>query len=258
MKKVKDYIKAEKVDGCYSTPDGNIFERSLRGLNYAHAHQRPVSEWSKNGELISDNVAKDSVELKNEILEKTSHRVEDLHGLSCEQLSEILTPSTEDPDLGDQIDLDKMNKAQLLSLLVQLDPTAKPGKSTKDQIMDLIEDANTLDAYDKPQLIELLTALDKPGDTGEPAVLEGLSPDQVESLSEGNLRALALLVRDQVHDTETQAALDAIGMIVDTPEDTTDQKDVPANDNTDATPPPTAEGAQENAQEGAQEGAPEL
>lgn len=195
--------------GCYITPDGSVFYREYSGLQFARAatgNPKEVYEFDANAELVTPvNADEERVELIAKIGDDLTnkYRPEQLANLSNEGLrklaGDIKTSTTaqesaDDADEDDnEVNLDKMNRNGLVTLMNELDPTHAVTKETKAELKDLIVNANTLTGYEPDALIALLRAFNPDmitEDTTDEDVLKVLNADEI--------KALVLNSRDEV------------------------------------------------------------
>jgi len=214
LKKIAaEFIKGKNpknAKGCYVAPDGSVFYRDYSGLQYARAqagNPQEVCEFDEKGDLVKH---KDADAERADLLVKISqdptskYQVAQLANLSNESLrnltADLTAPSTttdakapQNSDDGDTIDLDRMKHADLVALLLDIDPTHVIEKETKGQLKDLIVASNSLTDHDDAKLISMIKAFDP-----ELITEDTTDEDVVKVLSNDDLKAIVLNVRDGV------------------------------------------------------------
>lgn len=204
--------------GCFVTPDGQVFERDYRGLQYARGHAGKgveVLEYDENGELLTPE---DQVEKREELIKaiaeskKNKYKEPQLRNMGYEGLVKLsedidkelaskqaagnpVDENIEDPE-DNVVDLNKMKKNELIDTLFDLDPreTKKDlEKFTKDQLKALIVSANSLTDYEVEDLLELVAEFDN-----DDSILDDeITPEDLErALDKTELTALVLHLRD--------------------------------------------------------------
>jgi hypothetical protein len=192
----KEYAKTTGLAG-YVTEDGQVFPIGKEGKNFCLSYcSRKLDAWQFNekGEAVepeSDEAAREKA------ISKLASKYSDaeLANMSTETLVKLAGDSETEtnPTDGDgEVNLDKLNKAQLIELLVKLDPqedadTLTKAKPKNDDLKDKIEAANALvgEAYDLPKLKAL-------------AVHFGAQDEAIESLDLDEVRSVVLYHRDGV------------------------------------------------------------
>lgn len=195
--------------GCYITPDGSVFYRDYSGLQFARAaagSPDKVYEFDANADLVTPlDAESERVELIAKIGDDSTNKYssQQLANLSNEGLrklaSDIKTSTNDQPTVDeddeddDAINLDRMNRNDLISLLSELDPSYEVKKETKAELKDLIVEANTLTGYTSESLIGLLRVL-------SPDVIteNTTNEDVIKVLSNDEIKALVLNARDEV------------------------------------------------------------
>jgi hypothetical protein len=209
--------------GCYVTPDGSVFYRTYEGLQYARANVKlitDVCEFDESGTFVTPkNADQERAELIAIIKDSPAHKYTDgqlsnmgndgLRKLASDLSKEVppAGPSDDDQDDDGSINLDTMDKAQLIALLGDLDPTSKVSKETKAQLKDLIVNANTLTGYDDAKLIDIAKALNPT------MIAEDMDNDEITKVfTTEELGSIVLNLRDNVElDSEITDKLFALG-----------------------------------------------
>jgi len=226
-KLAQDFVKTgdlKNKQGCYITLDGSVFYRNYAGLQYARAqagNTTEVFEFDENGELVNHQ-SEDSerVELLRRISDDQGNKYEkpQLENLTNESLRKLASdlsaefpeeqsaPGDDDDDDG-EVNLDKMNRDELISLLFDLDPTSEIRKETKNEIKDLIVISNTLAEMSDEKLISLINCF------SPDMIAEDMTTDDITKILNTNeLKAVVLNLRDEVElDQEISDKLFAIG-----------------------------------------------
>lgn len=198
----KGHAKDTKKGG-YVTEDGQIFDLGKEGKNFCLSYcGNKLDAWQFNekGEFVE---APDEEKLRAEAMDKlkdtySEAEMKSMHTDSLVEIAAKVEGSTDDQgaaggsDDGDEVDLDKMNKAELIAFLVKLDPTQDAEKLTKakpknDDIKDLIQAANDLNGEVYP--LDKMKAL---------AIAFGAIPSEIEALDNDDLRHVVLFKRDNV------------------------------------------------------------
>lgn len=180
--------------GGFVTADGNVFENNPEGKSFAKSHasvleDKNVAEFDENGEEI-EVVSEDELRAKYSEALADKYGENEINNMSLGQLEKLandLGQKAEGEDEG-EIDLDKMNKAQLIKVLAELDPTEDVEKHTKaktanNTLKDLIEAANSLTGFDTEKLQQL-------------AIHFGAEKQTIEGLDNEELKAVVLFQRD--------------------------------------------------------------
>lgn len=192
------YAKTMKKGG-YITSDENIFEPTPAGKTFATSHassleDKDVVEFDENGQEVKQ---KGEQELRASYIEslKGQYSKAELANMGTEQMAALINSKAEKGAEGegedeDELNLDKMNKAQLIKALVELDPTEDAEKHTKaktgnNELKDLIEAANSLTGFDSDKLRQM-------------ALKFGAEEQELEGLETDDLKAIVLNKRDGV------------------------------------------------------------
>lgn len=191
------YAKVMKKGG-FITSDENIFEPTPSGKVFATSHassleDKDVVEFDENGQEVKQ---KDEQELRGSYMEtlKGQYSKGELENMGTEQMAALINSKNENgEDEGEdegELNLDKMNKAQLIKTLVELDPTEDGEKHTKaktgnNELKDLIETANSLTGFESEKLRQM-------------ALKFGATEQELEGLETDDLKAIVLNKRDGV------------------------------------------------------------
>jgi hypothetical protein len=191
------YAKNMKKGG-FITSDENIFEATKEGKIFATSHassleDKEVVEFDEQGQEVTQPAEN---ELRDSLIEslQSKYSKAELGNMGTEKLAQLAKkesdPGNQDGDDDNEIDLDKMNKAQLIKTLAALDPTEGVEKHTKaktgnDKLKDLIEAANSLIGFESDKLREL-------------ALKFGAEEQELEGLEKDDLKAIVLNKRDGV------------------------------------------------------------
>lgn len=189
---VADFTKTAKKGG-YVTSDGNIFDLNPAGKTFATSHasglaDKSVLTFDEKGEQV---IEKSDAEVREIAMKSLSGKYSEgeLSNLSTHTLTELAKQTGNSGEGGQtEIDIDKMNKAQLIDLLVSLDPTVDPEYHTKaktknDDLKDLIEIANSLTGLEIEHLSKMALAFE-------------LSEEQLSRLEAEDLKNYILHKRD--------------------------------------------------------------
>lgn len=200
--------------GGYITLDGAVFYHNYSGLQFAtaHASNRDFFEIMPDGSLT--DLPTDAVKEREDLISLISHRgngkttVETLRGTPLDglrmlALDQDLTGAPKKevaPPNDGNIDLDAMNKKDLVNLFVELDcrySKRLASKFSAEELKDHIEAANALtgEGYNAEALAGIVLNLDvKHGVISDGSTIEELS----RVLSLEDLKAIALYLRDNV------------------------------------------------------------